>query len=37
MLKIGDGWNFRHDKASAVGTDDRESPNLSVETYAAQR
>ena len=29
--------NFRRDGASAVGTDGRESPNLSVEPYAAQR
>ena len=37
MQKIGNGWSFRRDKASAVGADGRESPNQSVEIYAAQR
>jgi len=27
MQKTGNGWVFRRDKASIVGTDDRESPN----------
>lgn len=37
LRKTGNVNVFRRDKASAVGTDGRESPNLAAETYAAQR
>ena len=37
LRKMGSGRNFRRAESSAVGTDGRESPKLSVKIYAAQR